>query len=596
MSYKKYYEEFNYAVVKDKSRLFKDKMNRNVCQRMTPAIVRSRTPNITNSEDAFMHLLMLHWPTRKDVNEWIGTGRQYAKFQELAVAVLGRDRIAELAPGLLIVIDFGTLPQVPAAPDVITDNIDLTADQTMIYEEVKSRLLQQEGGCRVLVTGAAGTGKSTLLRIISEFGRRNRYQPVMLAPSGVAAVNVKGETIHRWFRISRMSKGSYFVGNPYSVREQFIDMSVKGRKPLLLVDEASMISGKLLSAMESTLSNAAHIAGTVFGGIAIVFFGDFGQLGPVNRSQKKVDWFWNSDSYKNLERFDLTSPCRQNTDVEFKTFLDDVRKGSLSISSTQVFAEILINGGARGERIPEDAIRLMTHRKQVEGFNTQCLDRLPGEVWTSVAEDDGGYIQDRDLSDTIESETGLLSSLSLKVGAMVMCTSNIDVLQGLVNGTVGKVVQIYGCDIIEIETPLGQRFRIGKEYRTTGRGNHERFQLPLVPSWAITIHKAQSLTLAKVAVSLGNVFSSGQAYVALSRVRSRGDLYILDCDLKKMLCVAHAVKVRLTKDGEQARSLEDEVLEAIEEEIGEDGTDAAVQNIMESKGVVDFGDFFYTEV
>lgn len=78
-----------------------------------------------------------------------------------------------------------------------------------------------------------------------------------------------------------MSKGSYFVGNRYSVREQMTGICVKGRWPLLLVDEASMISRTLLSAMESTLSSATHAAGQVFGGIAIVFFGDFGQLGPV---------------------------------------------------------------------------------------------------------------------------------------------------------------------------------------------------------------------------------------------------------------------------------------------------------------------------
>lgn len=599
MSYKTFYEDYDHVKVKDAERMFKDNgkpKKRDVCRRSTAAIVRSRTMNVTKSEDAFMHLLMLHWPTRVDVDKWIGGVGQKATFRDLADEVLGRDEIKRLAPGLLVVFDYGVLPQVPASVHTTTGNIDLTTDQKDIYEKVQGRLLGREGdkGCRILVTGAAGTGKSTLLRTISDFGRMNQYQPVMLAPSGVAAVNVKGETIHRWFRISRMSKGSYFVGNPYSVREQMIDMSVKGRKPLLLVDEASMISGKLLSTIESTLTSAAHASSSAFGGIDIIFFGDFGQLGPVNRSQKKMDWFWKSEAYEQLERFDLTSPCRQNTDVGFKDFLDDVRRGCLGRTGAEVFVEILKNGGARGELIPEDAIRLMTHRYQVDSFNAECINRLPGEVWRSVAQDDGGYIKDNDLCENIASETGLLTVLSLKTGAMVMCTSNIDVEQGLVNGTVGKVVRIHDGDVVEMETENGQRYRVGKEYRLTGRGNHERYQFPLVPSWAITIHKSQSLTLARVAVSLKNVFSSGQAYVALSRVRSRKDLFILDCNLNKMLLVAHAVKCRLSKAAEGRRTREDEILEAMEEEDGEDVdiADIVTKNVKESKGIIDFGELY----
>lgn len=593
MTYKKYYEQFNYVTVQNRMRMFKDERRprgRDVCQRRDQAITRTRTLNVTKSEDAFMHLLMLHWPVRKDIDKWFTIENHCSTFQALAVSKLGRRKILSLAPGLLVVIDFGTLPQVPAEPDSLLDKILLTVDQQTIYDEIKRRLLDHNEACRVLVTGAAGTGKSILLKIVSEFSRRNGYHPVVLAPSGVAAVNVRGETIHRWFRFSRMGNGSYFVGNQYSVREQLVDIVVKGLRPLLLVDEVSMISGTLLSSMERTLSGATHITGQVFGGIAMVFFGDFGQLGPINRSQKAIDWFWKSEFYKEFTRFDLITSCRQNTDKGFKKFLDGVRKGHLSRSNFKVLVDIAGNGGQGTGGIPPEAIKLMTHRWQVETINKKCLDSLSGELWTSFAQDDGGYIKDQSISGNIASETGLLSILHLKVGAMVMCTSNIDVAHGLVNGTVGKVMCIHEGDIIEIETVQGQRFRVGKEYRTTGRGNHERYQLPLLLSWAITIHKAQSLTLGKVAVALKSIFSTGQAYVALSRVRSRADLFILDLDLKKMLKVAHAVKVRLTKEDEEGVGIEDEVLEAIEDEIDEEGVENALKNLRESKGIVDFGD------
>jgi ATP-dependent exoDNAse (exonuclease V) alpha subunit len=155
----------------------------------------------------------------------------------------------------------------------------------------------------------------------------------------------------------------------------------------------------------------------------------------------------------------------------------------------------------------------------------------------------------------------------------------------LINGTVGKVIRIHEDTIVEIETETSDRFRIGKEYRLSRGDSHERYQFPLVLSWAITIHKSQSLTLSKVAVSLKNVFSSGQSYVALSRVRSSKDLFIIDCDINKLTNVAYAVKKRLTKVSEQSRTIEDEVFEAIEDE---EDDELAMANWCESKGIVDF--------
>ncbi|KAG9319355.1 hypothetical protein KVV02_004907 [Mortierella alpina] len=425
MCYKEYYEKFHYVTIQSVKRMYVDQQGRKVCRRLDDklAVIRTRTINVTNSEDAFMQLLMLHWPTRTEVTEWLSPHTQYRSYQELASEKLGRDRIAKLARGLLVVLDFGISPQLSVAAEVEEVSHILTEDQEKVYNHIRETLGSEDKLCQLLVTGAAGTGKSTLLRKVGEYAAKNRFEVVHLAPSGVAAVNIRGQTIHSWFRMARMSKGSYFTGNSYVVRGQLIEIASKGRKPLFLVDEASMISGTLLSSMGATLSAARYGDGNPFGGVHIIYFGDFGQLGPINRWQKRIDWFWRSALYRKLERHDLITACRQETDVEFKSFLDDIRRGKIEPERAGIVLEILENGNNGG--IPEDAIRLMTHRKQGDEFNSICLGRLEGAVWTSKAEDNGGVIQDRDLSDSIAAETGLVSDLHLKVGAMVMCTSNI---------------------------------------------------------------------------------------------------------------------------------------------------------------------------
>jgi energy-coupling factor transporter ATP-binding protein EcfA2 len=526
-------------------------------------MIRTREIRITKAEDAFMHLLMLNHPWRSDVDSWIGIGKDHETYQSLALEVLGRNRIEELAEDLLVVLDYGNVYENPAIePDAkLPIDIEWTKDQMNVLDMVRCRLQSRED-CLILVTGAAGTGKSTVLEEIHRIAKNERFEPIRLAPSGVAAVNIKGQTLHRWFRLTKLGR-QFPEGNSFEVRMQLMDIADQGLRPIFLIDEVSMISGAILSVLSKTLQEAAKVdSGVPFGGFPVILFGDFGQLGPVNKTLASPDWIWNSEVYQSFERVDLIQPCRQSGDVDFKSMLDDIRRGEVTSTMASLFFEIC----NQSETIPEDAIHLYPKKKEVQELNLQKLESLPGSDWYSIASDNARITMDSSKREAIEAETGLISILRLKVGARVMCTSNVDVAGRIVNGTTGEVVQFYGQHVVQVkEDNTGRIFNIQKECRRTKFNGQERRQFPLILAWGLTIHKSQSLTLNKVVVNLYDVFASGQAYVAMSRVRTRNDLFIKNWSARGLLSVKHSTKSRLTKLSEASRTPEDEEIEKLEQ-------------------------------
>jgi len=577
MTFTHFFKHYRYG--KTKSRPFYvDKRGVYVTERAfgKEALIRKRDVHSTNSEDAFMHLLMLHHPWRKDVDTWIGAGTEHETYQSLALEHLGREKIGQLADGLLDVLDHPEAYNNPTNQENSdqTEDLQWTDDQEKVFDAVKDSLHDLEG-CRILVTGAAGTGKSAVLKELCRIAKDNRHQPIRLAPSGVAAVNIKGQTLHRWFHITKMGGHQGFPNcNSNKIREQLMDIWQEGLRPFFLIDEASMISGTMLTALSTALQHAAYVdSGIAFGGYPVIMFGDFGQLGPINKALDTTDWLWKSDDYQSFQRMDLLQACRQSTDPGFKMMLDDVRRGELTLAMASVILErwneskILNDSNS----YPDDAIHLLSYKREVAEINRNKLRDLVGEEWCSVARDNAGITRDKAKREALEAETGLLSILRLKIGARVMCTSNVDVAGGLVNGTTGVVTNIYGKNVVQIRTDEGGKiFNIRPEIRLTRNNGQERRQIPLVLAWAMTIHKCQSLTLHKAVVHLRKVFASGQAYVALSRVRTRDDLFINGWSLSGLLKVRHAVRTRLTKESEKARTAIDDKIDEMEEREADD--------------------------
>ena len=399
--------------------------------------------------------------------------------------------------------------------------LSLSPEQQAVFE------LIEHTREHVFVTGRAGTGKSTLLNHLSWNTEKSL---VIAAPTGVAALNVGGQTIHSLFRLP--------IG---VIADHAIDQSAELRKLLnsidtLVIDEVSMVNADLMDAVDRSLRQARQRAGEPFGGVQVVLFGDPYQLAPVPGDREERAYF--ADTYRSMWFFDAR--VWQETDLrivellqvhrqhesDFRFMLNAVRHGQV----TKEIADRLNEVGARPA--PDDGtITLATRNDTVNRINAQALERLPGRALTAKAEVSGDFGGRNFPAD---------ESLELKVGAQVMFLRN-DVGQGdgprWVNGTIGTVTRIdsnvyvdVDGEVHEVEPAIWEKFKYTWSPETkklTKDVVAEFTQFPLRLAWAVTIHKSQGKTYDAAIVDLGTrAFTSGQTYVALSRITTLDGLYL----------------------------------------------------------------------
>lgn len=396
---------------------------------------------------------------------------------------------------------------------------DLAPEQRAVFEAIETTR------DHVFVTGRAGTGKSTLLEYLAW---NTSKQLVICAPTGVAALNVGGQTIHSLFRLP--------IG---VIADHEIEQSAELKKLLntietLVVDEVSMVNADLLDAMDRSLRQARQKPHEPFGGVQLVLFGDPFQLAPVPGDGDERAYF--ADRYRSMwffdarvwEEADLTiyelGTIHRQHELEFKQLLNAVRHGMV----TAEMAGRLNSVGARPA--PEDGtITLATTNQTVTRINQSALGRLPGRVLTAAADvngDFGGRAYPAD------------ERLELKVGAQVMFLRNDAGGEGRwVNGTIGEVVRIADDVTVEIDgerhlvSPVTwERYKYSYSPVTkqlTKDVVAEFTQFPLRLAWAVTIHKSQGKSYDRAIVDLGQrSFAPGQTYVALSRLTALDGLYL----------------------------------------------------------------------
>ena len=396
--------------------------------------------------------------------------------------------------------------------------VELSTAQRDLFERIELTLEH------FFVTGRAGTGKSTLLAYLAEHTSK---QLAICAPTGVAALNVGGQTIHSLFRLPIGIIADHQLPLPGDVRD------LLRRLELLVVDEVSMVSADLMDAIDRALREARR-SRLPFGGVQLVLFGDPYQLAPVPpREPAERQYF--ADHYRSLWFFDakvwqqaplttveLTTIHRQRDD-EFKRLLNAVRHGAV----TAEMAEVLNSAGARPVPDPRP-ITLAARNDEVQRINDAALAALPGAPKTAVAEITG------DFGRTYPAD----ESLRLKPGARVMFLRN-DADQRWVNGSMGHVhsvdrsgvvVDLDDGDRVDVVPVTWEKYRYtySAETRTLSRDVVGEFtQFPLRLAWAVTIHKSQGQTYPSAVVDLGaGAFSPGQTYVALSRIVSLEGLYL----------------------------------------------------------------------
>lgn len=408
----------------------------------------------------------------------------------------------------------------------------------------------------VFVTGRAGTGKSTLLQHLAW---NTHKQIAVCAPTGVAALNVEGQTIHSLFRLP--------IG---LIADSEIEQSEPARKIMnaidtLVIDEISMVNADLMDAIDRSLRQARRRRAEPFGGVQIVMFGDPYQLSPVPprgdelryiQDHYRSFWFFDaqvwagpradggairSDGLLDLGRVGAPLHIRELRDIHrqsdpaFKAMLNAVRHGIV----TADIADALNTMGARTPPEPVDGeppiITLATRNDIVNRINQRHLDALTGPVQTARAEISGDFGR----GDTYPAEP----ELQLKVGAQVMFLRNDIAGYGgdgprWVNGSIGTVTRIAGGSVRveldgeehDVEPTVWERFRYAYDpgSRKLSRDIVAEFtQFPLRLAWAVTIHKSQGKTYDRAIVDLGSgAFAPGQTYVALSRLTSLEGLYL----------------------------------------------------------------------
>ena len=367
----------------------------------------------------------------------------------------------------------------------------------------------------VFITGEAGTGKSFL---IHRYLLRYSPNATLLASTGAAAVLIGGRTFHSFFGLGILEGG----------KRRTIDKAIKNGKLLkrlreckeIVIDEISMLPGLVLDTAEE-LARVARGSDEPWGGLRVVAVGDFAQLPPVNKDNSPRDWAFTHPVW---DRTDFSSFCLETAvrfvDHGFYSLLNSIRLGAFD-SEAKTRLESRMN-----LEFPEDITHLYPWRNKVQAFNKERLDTIKGPVESVKSV----YSGTQRAIETLKRQAPIPEILELKEGAYVMMQQN-DPRNRWVNGSCGWVREI-GKEKLTVELVNGKVIRVMKAAFSAvdADGNilAEVVNFPVQLAYATTIHKSQGQTFDRAVMHLKGLWEPGQAYVALSRLRSLEGLYLLD--------------------------------------------------------------------
>ena len=393
-----------------------------------------------------------------------------------------------------------------------------------------------KNGENVFLTGFAGTGKSYILNKLKEYFKKKL---TITSTTGIAAVNVKGQTLHSWAGVGLCRNTVYNTVEKIKKRPTQYRQIMNCK--ILAVDEISMLNIEAFEYINEVLREVRE-CNDPFGGIQVIFIGDFFQLPPVEKEGEIRHYCFDSPVWDKLglKNVVLKKNYRQNEE-NFITALAHMRENCLEVEDIELLKTRCV------ENEDADILHIFSTNEEANRYNFAKFNMIDEPVKLFYAED-GVYRGSKLVTEGFtESENYILEifskncraekEIALKLGARVMLLVNMDFNKGLINGACG-VIQGFNQDTISIKFDNGIVSNIPKhkfEYYYNEHVVAERMQYPLKLAYGITIHKSQGMTLDRLVVDCARIFERGQSYVAMSRVKTLEGLYLKNFEPEKVL-------------------------------------------------------------